>query len=86
MQSRAGTEKEHKTTWANGEFEQQQSLEKEKADGTAGPSTSSQTRLVMMIGLYAIVAVWPMPSLPRWPPMSLLLSFPILIFESSFLF
>ncbi|XP_042409740.1 auxin-responsive protein IAA6-like [Zingiber officinale] len=44
LQSRAGTEKEHKTTWANGEFEQQQSLEKEKADGTAGPSTSSQTR------------------------------------------
>ncbi|XP_074586505.1 auxin-responsive protein IAA6-like [Curcuma longa] len=44
LQSRAGTEKEHKTTWAYGEFEQQQSLEKEKADGTAGPSTSTQTR------------------------------------------
>ncbi|XP_042400008.1 auxin-responsive protein IAA6-like [Zingiber officinale] len=44
LQSRAGTEKEHNTPWANGEFEQQQSLEKEKADGTAGPSTSSQAR------------------------------------------
>ncbi|XP_074565429.1 auxin-responsive protein IAA6-like isoform X2 [Curcuma longa] len=62
LQSRVGSAKEwpHKTTWAAGGFEQQQSLEKEKADG-AEPSTSSQTRLYAMPSAAAVPAV-------GWPP------------------
>lgn len=64
LQSRAGTAKEwpYKTAWATGKFKQQQSLEKEKADG-AGPSTSSQTSLYAMPSWVSISVAYAISSM-----------------------